>query len=739
MLQSSAMNMSTLLTSLNPPQKEAVSLSSTHILVLAGAGSGKTRVLAHRMVWLIQEAKVDPHNILAVTFTNKAAQEMRERIGSLLSYPVTRLWIGTFHGLAHRLLRLHAEAANLPDSFQIIDTDDQYRLIRRILRHFNLAEEKWPPKQILWFINQQKEQGLRAHQVRAENTQASLDTAIRVYEYYETRCQQNGVVDFPELLLRLLELLQKNSDLREHYQQKFQHILVDEFQDTNNIQYNWLKILYQPNNCIMAVGDDDQSIYSWRGANIENIQRFTHDFRPVKTIRLEQNYRSTQTILKAANALIAHNQNRMGKELWTEGNEGDPIILYNAVNERDEAHYIVANIQAWFAQGRQYTDVAILYRSNAQSRILEERLLDRHIPYRIYGGMKFFERAEIKDALAYLRLIANRQDDGALERIINVPTRGIGDTTLSQLQTWARLQSCTLWSAATQAMDNPQHFSPKAASSLHHFMTLINQLDTETTDLSLGEQTKQILAKSGLVNFYKKDKSEKGLSKLDNLEEFITATTQFIPNSELDLTPLSAFLSHIALETGEASSTPQQTDCVHLMTLHAAKGLEFPLVCITGLEEYLFPHRMSSETPKGLEEERRLFYVGMTRAMEKLILTHANSRTLYGKERYTHPSRFIAEIPTSLLDIVSTDRTTSPLRIKSQYQKHGPSTTISSTNKLITDTPYSIGQRVRHQKFGLGTITNYEGRSEHVRLHIRFEKYGEKWLVASYAKLEALT
>ncbi|OYK79291.1 DNA helicase II [Coxiella burnetii] len=722
----SGMENLSLLESLNPPQKEAVTSPFDHVLVLAGAGSGKTRVLTHRIAWLIQQKNVSPYSILAVTFTNKAAYEMRGRIESMLGMPMGAMWVGTFHGLAHRLLRAHWKDAGLPQSFQILDTDDQYRLIRRMQRNLNLEESQWPPKQTQWFINKQKEEGRRSHQVLDSDGSYFTETLVKVYKAYEDVCRQSGLVDFAELLLRTLELLRDSATLREHYQQRFQHILVDEFQDTNTIQYAWLKALAGEQTVFMAVGDDDQSIYSWRGAKIENIHHFSRDFAGVKTIRLEQNYRSTQTILDAANAVIDNNKNRFGKKLWTDSRTGEPITLYTAFNERDEAFYVISCIDAWVRQGHSYNDVAILYRSNAQSRLFEECLIDRQIPYRIYGGLKFFERAEIKDALAYLRLMANRNDDAAFERVVNVPTRGIGNTTLVALRTTARDHAVSLWQA-TQHLITNQTLNARALNALQHFIELVDRLQDETKNLPLAEQTEKMLMGSGLLDLYKKDNSEKGLSRVENLEELINATSQFTPTDDLALSPLDAFLSHVALETGEEQASAH-SDCVSLMTLHAAKGLEFPLVIISGLEEDLFPHRMSIDAANGLEEERRLCYVGMTRAREKLILTYTESRRLHGLEKFNQPSRFIQEIPPELIDAVRpTPKIARPV-------------TITSTQKsLVGETGYYVGQRVSHKKFGPGIIINYEGHSEHARLQVKFDYHGTKWLVASYAKLEALT
>lgn len=720
--------MNSLLHSLNEPQREAVSAPPSHILVLAGAGSGKTRVLVHRMAWLMIHEHISPHAILSVTFTNKAAYEMRSRIENLLGTSLAGMWVGTFHGLAHRFLRAHWQAAGLSESFQILDADDQYRLIRRVHKNLELDEARWPPKQSQWFINKNKEEGLRPQKPSSADNYFD-EVMQKVYAAYEELCQRGGLVDFAELLLRSLEVLQQHADVRAHYQQRFRHILVDEFQDTNTIQYTWLKLLAGDNNWMMAVGDDDQSIYSWRGAKIENIHRFTRDFAECRTIRLEQNYRSTQVILQAANAVISRNRNRLGKNLWTQVEGGTPITLYTAFNERDEAHYVVSTIQEWARQGCAYKDIAILYRSNAQSRILEEQLIDARIAYHIYGGLKFFERAEIKDALGYLRLLANRHDDAAFERIVNLPARGIGETTLNELRELAKRNQISLWQAAERVIAQST-LSGRAVNALQQFLHLINSLAERGQVQMLDEKTNDVLHLTGLLAHHAKDKTEKGTSRVENLEELVTATRQFHPREEAEnLTLLDAFLAHVALETGEGQA-PANADCVHLMTLHAAKGLEFPVVFLVGLEEELFPHKMSMEEGSGLEEERRLCYVGMTRAMQKLYFSYAETRYLHGAEKFNIPSRFISEVPAELIQAVR------------------PSVRISRpeflTRNMVKDEDISqipglqLGQRVRHLRFGEGIIIGAEGRGEHTRLQVKFDQHGSKWLVASFAKLEPI-
>ena len=723
------MDISFLLDSLNEPQREAVASEPANLLILAGAGSGKTRVLVHRMAWLMMVEHVSPYAILAVTFTNKAAYEMRARIESLRGTPSGNMWVGTFHGLSHRLLRAHWQEAKLPEAFQIMDGDDQYRLIRRIQRNLDLDESKWPPKQAQWFINKCKEEGQRAKDVVNHDYSYFTETMQRIYTEYESICEHSGLVDFAELLIRSLELFKNNDDIRHHYQQRFQHILVDEFQDTNTMQYAWLKMLKSPSAYIVAVGDDDQSIYSWRGAKVENMHRFTTDMDQVKTIRLEQNYRSTQTILTAANAVITHNKGRLGKNLWTQDGAGEKITVYAAFNERDEAYFMAATVQDIIRQGYRYDEVAVLYRSNAQSRILEEQLLDLQIPYRIYGGQKFFERAEIKDALAYLRLLMNPLDDAAFERIINTPTRGIGNTTLNKVREQAQAQQLSLWESVVLALQNDD-FSARAAAALNDFIQLMTSLNDEIKDRDLDVQVDLVLRKTGLLAFYQKDRTETGMSRVENLEELIAATSQYKPDESVEhVNLMTAFLSHVALETGEGQEE-QNSNCVSLMTLHASKGLEFPVVFMVGMEENLFPHKMSVEERNGLEEERRLCYVGMTRAMKKLYITYADSRRLYGMEQFNRPSRFIAEIPPDLLHAV---------RPTTKVTYSAPSSSNQTWQRVSdTDTGFKIGQRVVHAKFGEGVIINFEGNGEHARVQVKFKDVGSKWLVASFAKLEAV-
>ncbi|MEI7209730.1 DNA helicase II [Pectobacterium carotovorum] len=720
------MDVSDLLDGLNDKQRDAVAAPRSNLLVLAGAGSGKTRVLVHRIAWLLSVENCSPYSIMAVTFTNKAAAEMRHRIDHLIGTSQGGMWIGTFHGLAHRLLRAHHMDANLPQDFQILDSDDQLRLLKRLIRALNLDEKQWPPRQAMWFINGKKDEGLRPQHIESYGNPIE-QTWQRVYQAYQEACDRAGLVDFAELLLRAHELWLNKPHVLNHYRERFTNILVDEFQDTNRIQYAWIRMLAGDSAKVMIVGDDDQSIYGWRGAQVENIQLFLKDFSGAETIRLEQNYRSTSNILKAANALIAHNGGRLGKNLWTDGAEGEPISLYCAFNELDEARYVVNRIKAWQENGGALSDNAILYRSNAQSRVLEEALLQQSMPYRIYGGMRFFERQEIKDALAYLRLIANRNDDAAFERVVNTPTRGIGDRTLDVVRQTARDRQLTLWQS-TRALLQEKVLAGRAAASLQRFIELIDALAYETSELPLHIQTDRAIKDSGLWSMYEQEKGEKGQARVENLEELVTATRQFSYQEEdQDLMPLQAFLSHAALEAGEGQADANQ-DAVQLMTLHSAKGLEFPQVFIVGMEEGMFPSQMSLDEGGRLEEERRLAYVGVTRAMQKLTITYAESRRLYGKEAYHRPSRFVGELPEECVEEV---RLRASVSRPVNHQRLGTPITQN-------DSGYKLGQRVRHAKFGEGTIVNLEGSGDHARLQVAFQGQGIKWLVAAYARLETV-
>ena len=720
------MDVSYLIESLNDKQREAVAAPRTNMLVLAGAGSGKTRVLVHRIAWLMSVEHCSPYSIMAVTFTNKAAAEMRHRIEHLIGTSQGGMWIGTFHGLAHRLLRAHHLDANLPQDFQILDSEDQLRLLKRLVKALNLDEKQWAPRQAMWYINGKKDDGLRPQHIDTYGNPTE-GTWLRIYQAYQEACDRAGLVDFAELLLRAHELWLHKPQILNHYRERFSNILVDEFQDTNRIQYAWIRMLAGNSSKVMIVGDDDQSIYGWRGAQVENIQRFLDDFPGAETVRLEQNYRSTSNILKAANTLIANNDGRLGKELWTDGEQGEPISLYCAFNELDESRFVVNRIKAYQDGGGALKDCAILYRSNAQSRVLEETLLQAGTAYRIYGGMRFFERQEIKDSLAYLRLIANSNDDAAFERVVNTPTRGIGDRSLDVIRHAARDRQITLWQASV-ALLQEKIFAGRAAGAIQRFIELIEALARETCELPLHTQTDRVIRDSGLRMMYEQEKGEKGQARVENLEELVTATRQFsFQDEDMDLTPLQAFLSHAALEAGEGQADAYQ-DAVQLMTLHSAKGLEFQQVFIVGMEEGMFPSQMSLDEGGRLEEERRLAYVGVTRAMQKLTLTYAETRRLYGKEVYHRPSRFIGELPEECIEEV---RLRASVTRPVNHSRMG--TPIS-----FNDSGYKLGQRVQHPKFGEGTIINLEGSGEHARLQIAFQGEGIKWLVASYARLEVL-
>ncbi|MGE7990274.1 DNA helicase II [Pseudomonas sp. NPDC089554] len=723
-------DLSLLLNSLNDAQRQAVAAPLGRQLVLAGAGSGKTRVLVHRIAWLIQVEQASPHSILSVTFTNKAAAEMRQRIEQLLGINPAGMWVGTFHGLAHRLLRAHWQEARLVQNFQILDGDDQQRLVKRVIRELGLDEQRWPARQAQWFINGQKDEGLRPQHIQAGGD-LYLATMRSIYEAYEQACERAGVIDFSELLLRALDLWRDHPGLLEHYQRRFRHLLVDEFQDTNAVQYAWLRLLASGGGSLMAVGDDDQSIYGWRGAKIENIHQYTADFPDAELIRLEQNYRSTGGILKAANALIANNSGRLGKELWTDMGEGEPLTLYAAYNEHDEARYVVETIERVIKDGNARNDIAILYRSNAQSRVLEEALLRERIPYRIYGGQRFFERAEIKNAMAYLRLLEGRGNDAALERVINVPPRGIGEKTVEAIRDHARHSQLSMWEAMCQLLA-AKALKGRAASALGAFIELMEQLASKTQDMPLHLMTQAVIEQSGLIVYHQEEKGEKGQARVENLEELVSAARNFeTSEDDADLSPLSAFLGHASLEAGDAQADEHE-DSIQLMTLHSAKGLEFPYVFLVGMEEGLFPHKMSLEEPGRLEEERRLAYVGITRAMRQLIMTYAETRRLYGSETYNKVSRFVREIPPGLVQEVRLSNS-----VSRPFGGAKASTSNLFANANIPQTAFNLGQRVQHSVFGEGIILNFEGSGAQARVQVNFAE-GSKWLMLGYAKLEAI-
>jgi len=732
-------DVSHILDSLNDAQREAVAAPPGSMLVLAGAGSGKTRVLTQRIAWVIETQGISPYSILAVTFTNKAAAEMRSRIEGLLSTPLRGMWVGTFHGIAHRLLRMHWQEANLPQNFQILDADDQLRLVKRVIASLDLDEKKWPARQATWFINERKDEGQRPHHIE-DYGDLYLKTQLAIYRAYEEACQRGGMVDFAELLLRAHETLRDTPALLRHYQERFSHLLVDEFQDTNTIQYAWLRLLAGSNDNIVVVGDDDQSIYGWRGARIENIQRFTQDFPNARTVRLEQNYRSTGVILKAANGLIDNNFGRLGKELWTDRGEGDVINLYAAYNEIDEARYIVSRIEDWSKQGNNYSEAAILYRSNAQSRVLEEAMLRARMPYRIYGGQRFFERMEIRNVLAYLRLIANRDADAAFERVVNTPTRGIGDKTIQEIRQVARRDNTSLWTAAKSLVAGDT-INNRTRNAIQGFVDVIDALDAETGDSDLADLCEIVIEKTGLRRYHEAEGGERGQARLENLQELVSAARTFDPDNDFMLDPtmpdapqaetlLEEFLNHAALEAGEGQGDPNQ-DCVQMMTLHSAKGLEFPLVFMSGMEDGLFPSIMSMEEPGRLEEERRLCYVGVTRAMQQLFLTYAETRRINGSDTYNRMSRFVSEIPAELVREV---------RVKSTIQR--PVATASRSSRAmqheVEGTGLRLGQRVMHAKFGEGVVLNYEGEGKQARVQVNFTREGSKWLMIAYANLQAL-
>jgi DNA helicase-2/ATP-dependent DNA helicase PcrA len=720
------MDVSHLLDGLNEDQRQAVASPLGAALVLAGAGSGKTRVLVHRVAWLIQVEGASPNSILAVTFTNKAAAEMRSRIETLLGIPSGAMWLGTFHGLAHRLLRIHWRESGLPQSFQILDSEDQARVLRKVLKALDLDETRWIPREILWFINAQKDEGHRPKHIK-DDGDPTRRQLIKIYQAYEDACQRAGVVDFAELLLRAYELWRDNPALLQHYRTRFQHVLVDEFQDTNAIQYKWLLLLTAQGGMPFVVGDDDQSIYRWRGARVENLNQFRRDFPAAVLYKLEQNYRSTGTILKAANALIANNAGRLGKTLWTSGEDGEKVKLYAAFNERDEADFVVNRIREWVARGGARREVAVLYRSNAQSRVFEEAFLNARMPYRVYGGLRFFERAEIKDALAYLRIIASRADDTSFERVVNLPVRGIGARTMDLVRDTARANSTSLWNGAIACTQGvlPQ----RAAQALQSFMELIDKLAREVNGLELHEQVDHVIQMSGLIEHYKKEKGERGEGRIENLLELVSAARGFSPETEAEteLSPLESFLAHAVLESGEGQADPYD-DCVQMMTLHSAKGLEFPVVFLAGMEDGLFPHQRSVADLAGLEEERRLCYVGATRAMRHLYITYAEQRRLYGVDTYGQPSRFISELPPELVE-----------EIRPRLQVSRP--VFVKRSSTLDESPAAgmrMGSRVRHSKFGDGVVLNFEGNGPHARIQVNFERQGTKWLMLSYANLEVV-
>jgi len=752
MFQSPAINpdIAPLIAALNPAQKEAVTAPPEHRLVLAGAGSGKTRVLVHRIGWLVSVENISPHSILAVTFTNKAAAEMRGRIEQLINVPVRTMWVGTFHGIAHRMLRLHWREARLPQNFQILDSDDQQRLVKRILRSLDMPDEQWPPKLVTAFINAQKDEGRRPASL-ADQGDFAQRQLVRAYTAYQAQCESAGLVDFAELLLRAFELCRDVPEIQAHYRARFRHILVDEFQDTNTLQYAWLRVLAGETGVLFAVGDDDQSIYSWRGAKVENMVRLSRDFPGAEVIRLEQNYRSTGTILKAANGLIAKNSSRLGKNLWTEDGEGAPIQLYAAFNEYDEAEFVVNRMREHLDGRARHADLAVLYRSNAQSRVLEETLIRQRLPYRIYGGLRFFERMEVKDALAYLRLISNREDDGSFERTVNTPTRGIGATTIERLRQIAREGGMSLWKAATDA----GAALGRSAGNLKQFVDLIEGLAKETAGEPLSKIMALTIERSGLRDHYKKEKGEQAESRLENLDELINATRGFErPPEDDELNPLDSFLAHAALEAGEGQALAGE-DCVQLMTLHSAKGLEFPIVFMVGVENGLFPNQRALDEGN-LEEERRLCYVGITRARQQLYISYAEVRRVHGTEQIGSPSIFLRDIPPEC--VVETRPRAGVLRpsftgaarnsgnsyggygTREPRPRYGEGYNLQRPVIATAQTygGFKLGAQVRHLKFGEGTIVSFDGDGERTQVEVRFTNAGTKRLMLSQANLQAV-
>ncbi len=731
-----------LLAGLNEEQRAAVTAPPQSALVIAGAGSGKTRVLTHRIAWLCHSEDISPYAVVAVTFTNKAAQEMRRRVEDLTEGSARSMWIGTFHGICNRILRRHYEAAELPQSFQILDAQDQLRIIKRITKALGLDEKKWPPKQTQYLINDYKELGKRAAAVQEENpAHARL---LRIYAEYEAHCRRSGLADFTELLLRTVELLRDNEEVLEQYQHRFRHILVDEFQDTNTLQYAWIRLLAGRDIPVFVVGDDDQSIYGWRGACARNIRDFGKDFANAGVYRLQRNYRSNGNILKAANALIENNRDRMGKNLWTKAEDGPPIKVFAAYNEGDEAEFVVAQAAHWIDEaGHRRAEVAVLYRSNAQSRVIEQALIKKSIPYRVYGGMRFFERAVIKHAMAHMRLFCHRADDPSFERIVNFPPRGIGERTLEAVRERARADDCGLWNAAVRLIKEDE-LTPRSASSLSEFCLMVEHLaDGIAPEHMLSELAARI-AKRLAAHYeksYAKNSDEAAISNMENLEEFIAAAREFessfeaekeqMAEDEREENIMDAFLTHAALEASETQGGYEE-DCVQLMTLHSAKGLEFPLVIIVGLEENLFPHARSMATAEDLEEERRLCYVGITRARERLVMTYAEERNRgYGTPVFADMSRFLQELPAELLEEVRP-------RIQIKRPSRERASSDPAQTRFAPDLGINIGQAVRHSAFGDGVVLNLEGAGEHGRALVRFRSEGEKWLVLAYAKLELI-
>ena len=724
------MDVSHILDKLNEDQRNAVTSDKQHLLVLAGAGSGKTRVLVHKIAWQVEAIGINSSAIMAVTFTNKAANEMRSRIESLLKAPMLDSWVGTFHGLSHKLLKRFHKEAGLSSGFTIIDSDDQLRIIKRISKEIGLDEATWPARQSQWQINNWKDDGLRSNGIKV-NGDFYTETVNKIYKEYEDISQRDHLVDFGELLLKSYETLVNSKAVKTFFQTRFKSVLIDEFQDTNTIQYKWLQEIASKKTNITAVGDDDQSIYGWRGAKVEHVNSFTEDFKDTEVIRLEQNYRSTNVILNAANALIGNNKERLGKNLWTEKVDGEQIILYQAYNEQDEARFIADILKDWMNKGGAYSETAILYRSNAQSRAIEEALLRVSIPYRIYGGLRFYERLEIKNAIAYLKIIFNNSDNPSFERSISNPTRGVGEKTLAKIRNTAKQYNISYIKASAKLVDEGS-ISGRGGAGLKDYLEFVAGCDLFIQENLLSELMELIIKETGLYAYHAKEPGEKGKTRTENLEELITATKNFeqsVTEKKSNKEIAESYLDIISLDSGDRQAS-EHDDAAQLMTMHSAKGLEFKLVLLTGLEESLFPHGRSMESASQLEEERRLCYVAITRAMEKLYITHAESRRLHGTDTFNPPSRFLREIPKDLIDEIRPRAQTNIPYNRKDFEE--------IKNEFEEEIGISLGQKVQHNKFGEGIVLNYEGSGDSARVQVNFDNSGTKWLVMAYANLKKL-
>ena len=724
------MDVSHILDKLNDDQRDAVTSEKQHLLVLAGAGSGKTRVLVHKIAWQVEAIGINPSAIMAVTFTNKAANEMRSRIESLLKAPMLDSWVGTFHGLSHKLLKRFHNEAGLSSGFTIIDSDDQLRIIKRISKEIGLDEATWPARQSQWQINNWKDDGLRSKNIKVDGD-FYTETVNKIYKEYEDISQRDNLVDFGELLLKSYETLINSKAVKTFFQTRFKSVLIDEFQDTNTIQYKWLQEIASDKSYVTAVGDDDQSIYGWRGAKVEHVNSFSEDFKNTEVVRLEQNYRSTNVILNAANALIGNNKERLGKNLWTEKIDGEQIILYQAYNEQDEARFIADILNDWMNKGGAFSETAVLYRSNAQSRSIEEALLRVSIPYRIYGGLRFYERLEIKNAIAYLKIIFNNNDNLSFERSISNPTRGVGEKTLAKIRNTAKKYNISYIKASAKLLDEGS-ISGRGGAGLKDYLEFVAGCNTFIQENLLSELMELIIKETGLYAYHAKEPGEKGKTRTENLEELITATKNFeqsVTEKKSNEEIAKSYLDIISLDSGDRQAS-EHDDAAQLMTMHSAKGLEFKLVLLTGLEESLFPHGRSMESVSQLEEERRLCYVAITRAMEKLYITHAESRRLHGTDTFNPPSRFLREIPKDLIDEIRPRAQTNIPYNRKDFEE--------TKNEFEEEIGISLGQKVHHKKFGEGIVLNYEGSSDSARVQVNFDNYGTKWLVMAYANLKKL-